>query len=88
MKLAFSAGIEEISHVLVLAEGKDRSCPFGDFLGEGPAVWRKAAAEDAALLVIKKIEIAVFCFQVFYMRVLHGIAPFCLFITVYAEEGK
>jgi hypothetical protein len=48
----------------------------------------KAATENIAVFIIKKIEIAILRFQIFYIRILHGNAPYRFFITVYAGKGK
>ena len=40
-------------------------------------------AEDPTLFIIKKIK-SIFCFQKFYMRILHLFSPYFIFITVYA----
>lgn len=53
-----------------------------------PAVMGKAATENIAVFIIKKIEIAILRFQIFYIRILHGNAPYRFFITVYAGKGK
>ena len=88
IKLPFAAGIEQIGDSFILADGKNRRGFLRDFLRHCPAVMGKAATENIAVFIIKKIEIAILRFQIFYIRILHGNAPYRFFITVYAGKGK
>ncbi len=88
IKLPFTAGIEQIGDGFILADGKNRRGFLRDFLRHCPAVMGKAATENIAVFIIKKIEIAILRFQIFYIRILHGNAPYRFFITVYAGKGE
>ncbi len=78
--MPFSAGIQQVDEVAILAEGEHRRGFFGYFLRRGPAFRSIAAAEDTAMLGIKQVEIPFFCFEIFYMRILHKNAPLVVFL--------
>ncbi|MBR5816413.1 MAG: hypothetical protein IKY38_03190 [Anaerotignum sp.] len=84
-KPAVAVGVEQMSRVPVMAEGKVGRGAFNDLFGTAPSVPFVMPPENAALFVVKKMKI-VFCFQIFHMRILHAVSPEIIFITVYARK--